>query len=187
MGKLATVYEMHLTDAYHYYYNHSKTEAMYISTMACCPGDGFYEMQQEAFEQLKFLENSGYIEKLTIDEKFYSFRITQKGLDYFDAPTSSIQNITTITQGNQSNAVIGNENTIHTNISHDVFIDIQVSDFDDEHKVLLTKLFAEINKSTNEVTTTSKIKDFVYNITTGAVTDSAKAALVFAMSKLFGL
>jgi len=177
--------EMLLEDACWYYHNKSKTEQFRINTNEYTPGDGFYEMQQETNDALRFLESNGYIEQLVISAKCQSYKIAQKGLEYFDPPQTPIQNITTITQGNKSNAIIGNRNTLNMNINGDIFIDIQSSEFDNEHKILLTRLFAEISKTTENSSITDIIKKFVYEITAGAVTDSAKAALVFAISKLY--
>jgi hypothetical protein len=129
-----------LENACWYYYNKSKTEPFRINTNEYIPGDGFYEIQQETNYALRFLESNGYIEQLFISAKCQSYKITQKGLEYFDPPQNPTQNITTINQGNKSNAIIGDRNTLNMNINSDIFIDIQASEFDNEHKILLTKL-----------------------------------------------
>jgi len=187
MGKLDPTYELHLQNAYWHYYNKSTIEPFFIDTTNFSLDAGFYEMQQESNNALRFLESNGYIEQLVINEKYQSYKITQKGLDYFASPQTAIQNVTTIHQGNQSSTIIGNSNILNTSICGDVFIDIQSSELDNEHKILLTKLFAEISNTENKISIKDKIKNFVYDITTGVVTDSAKAALVFAISKSLGL
>ena len=93
--------------------------------------------------------------------------------------------MTTINQGDKSSTIIGNGNIVNTTFGSDVFIDIQKSALDNEHKILLTQLFAEMSKSTDKSTIRDKISKFVYDVTTGVVTDSAKAALIFAISKIY--
>lgn len=98
----------------------------------------------------------------------------------------AIKHITKITQGHGGNVIIGNHNSISSNVGN-ILIDIKASSFDDIHKTMLTEIFSEYAKTNNKSTLLNKAEKFIYEVTTGAVSDSAKSALVFLVSKLIGV
>lgn len=98
----------------------------------------------------------------------------------------SIKHITKITQGHGGNVIIGNHNSISGNISN-ILVDIKASSLDDIHKTMLTEIFSEYAKTNSKTTFLNKVEKFIYEATTGAVSDSAKSALVFLISKLIGV
>lgn len=179
MGTLIQEHEHYLQKAYIRYHNAMDPFCSYNlkEIMEC--GKGVYEKVIGAFE---FLRDKGYI-ILEMSDTYAKFKITQKGIEYFE-PKQSNSPIT-INQGSNNTAVIGDNNNFSVNFNS-TFQEIDNSDLDERSKSCLLSFVREL-EATPQESRLQKVKRFAEKAVSGTLEASIPSLLTYLMSRYFHL
>lgn len=141
--------------------------------------------KQDIICALDSLHDEGYIEYIYQATGFCGIKITPEGIRFAENGFKDIQNTIPSISGNNNIFVSGSGNTVSHNYNH-VITDISNSDIPEECKELISTLIYELkNPSLSQEKKSSKIKQFLADISSGTLSNIASSGLTALLMTLF--
>lgn len=132
----------------------------------------------------EYLEECGYVETIAPAMGFYEFKLTPYGIAFVENGYSDPTPVP-VSQGNNSIYVQGSNNAI-TNNYNQISTEIEHSELPEECKQLIKAFLYDMNNPHNPPEKIpERIKSFLLDITSGALSDTATSGLTALLTALF--
>ena len=165
-----------LIDLYNRYKEGKDGASIWFSGMS-------YEEKQSCLNSLRYLEEKGFIHIYARGSGFVGLRITADGIDFVENDFSH-PCVTPVIQGDNSIYVQGSNNVITDNYNK-ISLEIKNSELPDEIKSLLQTFMQEMqNPKLSKREKSNKIKQFLLDISSGALSGLAVEGLTVLISSL---
>ena len=167
-----------LTDIYNRYQETNRRECSVRFT-----GISLQE-KRKIVDSLSLLEEYGYIRFTARATGFYQFELTVDGIKFAENGYKEPEP-TPLFQGDISIFINGSQNTVSNNYNK-ISVDVSSSDIPEDCKKLIEELLYELkNPYITPEKRSSKIKNFISDITSGTISSTAATGLTVLLSSLF--
>jgi len=142
-----------------------------------------HKEKRSLINKLTYLEEKGLIDIYAWSSGFIEFRITSFGVDFVENGFSE-PSIAPMVLGDKNILITGSNNTVSNNYNN-ITLEIENSDLPDELKLLIKTFLYEIkNSNLTPAKRTNKVKEFLFDISSGTISGTAANGLTVLLTSL---